>query len=177
MHDILEGSLQYEVKELLKHFIYIHKYLTLDELNKIINEFPYVLSEKATRPATIAPNVLASSDHSIKQKGYLQYIKLDHFNCSSYLAAEMWCLAWLLPLMVGDSIPEEDSQWKLFLDLLSIMDDVFAPNTTEDIAAYVQQLIGDYLARFKELYPHCSIIPKQHYMIHIPEWMEKYTSN
>ena len=89
----------------------------------------------------------------------------------------MWCLARLLPLMVGDSIPEEDSRWKLFLDFLSIMDYVFAPNTTEDIAAYVQQLIGDYLARFKELHPHCSIIPKQHYMIHIPEWMEKYTTS
>ena len=53
------------------------------------------------------------------------------------------------------------------------MDYVFAPNTTEDIAAYVQQLIGDHLARFKELYPYCTLIPKQHYMIHIPEWMEK----
>ena len=69
MHDILEGSLQYEVKELLKHFISFDKYFTLDKLNKIISEFPYVLSDKATRPATIAPSVLASSDHSVKQKG------------------------------------------------------------------------------------------------------------
>ena len=62
MHDILEGSLQYEV------FIHTEKYFTLDELNKKINEFPYVLSDKATRPATIAPTVLASSDHTVKQK-------------------------------------------------------------------------------------------------------------
>ena len=51
MHDILEGSLQYEVKELLKHFIYTEKYFNLDQLNKKINEFPYVLSDKATRPS------------------------------------------------------------------------------------------------------------------------------
>ena len=51
IHDILEGSLQYEVKELLKHFINTEKYFTLDELNKKISEFPYVLSDKATRPA------------------------------------------------------------------------------------------------------------------------------
>ena len=53
MHDILEGSLQYEVKELLKHFIHTKKYFTLDELNKKTREFPYVLSDKATRPATL----------------------------------------------------------------------------------------------------------------------------
>ena len=35
MHDILEGSLQYEVKELLKYFIHTEKYFTLDELNSI----------------------------------------------------------------------------------------------------------------------------------------------
>ena len=74
MHDILEGSLQYEVKELLKHFINTEKYFTLDELNKKISEFPYVLSDKATRPATIVPTVLASSDHTVKQKGWYLYI-------------------------------------------------------------------------------------------------------
>ena len=69
MHDILEGSLQYEIKELLKHFIYVKKYFSLDLLNDSICDFPYVLSDKATKPATIAPSVLTSSDHSVKQKG------------------------------------------------------------------------------------------------------------
>ena len=59
MHDILEGCLQYEVKKLLKHFILTEKYFTLDELNKKIDEFPYVLSDNATRPAKIAQTVLA----------------------------------------------------------------------------------------------------------------------
>ena len=74
MHDILEGSLQYEVKELLKHFIQTEKYFTLDQLNNKINEFPYVLTDKATRPAMIAPTVLASADHSVKQKGWAIHI-------------------------------------------------------------------------------------------------------
>ena len=71
MHDVLEGSLQYEVKELLKHFINVEKYFTLNILNDSINDFPYVLTDKATRPAIIGSSVLASSDHSIKQKGLL----------------------------------------------------------------------------------------------------------
>ena len=70
MHDILEGSLQYEMKELLKHFIHTKNFFSLDQLNKKINEFPYVLSDKATRPSMIAPNVLASANHSVKQKGW-----------------------------------------------------------------------------------------------------------
>ena len=65
MHDILEGSLQYEVKELLKHFIHTEKYFTLDQLNNKINEFPYVLTDKAARPAMIGSTVLASADHSV----------------------------------------------------------------------------------------------------------------
>ena len=69
MHDILEGSLQYEMKELLKHCIYDKIFFSLDQLNKKISEFPYVLTDKATRPSMIAPNVLASADHSVKQKG------------------------------------------------------------------------------------------------------------
>ena len=48
MHDILEGSLQYEVEELLKYFVNTKNYFTLDELNNKINEFPYVLTNKAT---------------------------------------------------------------------------------------------------------------------------------
>ena len=39
MHDILKGSLQYEAKELLKHFILTEKYFTLDELSKKLMNF------------------------------------------------------------------------------------------------------------------------------------------
>lgn len=50
MHNILEGSLQFEVQELLKHCIQTEAYFTL-ELNTVIEEFPYVLSDKANKPA------------------------------------------------------------------------------------------------------------------------------
>ena len=71
MHDVLEGSLQYEVKELLKHLIHTEKSFSLLQLNGRLDGFPYVLSDKATRPTIIAPQVLSSSDHSLKQKGTL----------------------------------------------------------------------------------------------------------
>ena len=85
----------------------------------------------------------------------------------------MWCLARLLPLMIGEFIPEDDDRWELFTTFLSIVDYVLAPTTNEDIIEYLRKLIEDHHSRFCELYPHCSIISKQHYMIHFPDWMRK----
>ena len=176
MHDILEGSLQYEVKELLKYFVNTKNYFTLDELNNKINEFPYVLTDKATRPATIAPTVLASSDHTVKQKGLYKHIYTYTViipKYYTYVAAEMWCLARLLPLMIGEHIPQDDDRWELYKTFLTILDYVFAPNTNEDIIEYLRELIEDHHVKFRELYPDCLITPKHHYMVHIPDWMEK----
>ena len=70
----------------------------------------------------------------------------------------MWCLArLLLPLMIGNRyqrtmIDENSSQH------LSIVDYVFAPTTDENIIEHLKSW-------FCELYRHCSIILKQHYMI------------
>ena len=68
-----------------------------------------------------------------------------------HAASEMWCLARLLPLMVGDYVNEDDDKWQLFLDLLTIMDYIFAPIANMDIVSYVRVLIRDHLTRFCEL--------------------------
>ena len=86
----------------------------------------------------------------------------------------MWCLARLLPLMIGDSVPHNDPNWDNFLLLLKITDYVLAPVSSQGIAALLTNLIEDYLQSFIELYPECRIIPKQHYMIHMPQWISRY---
>ncbi len=86
----------------------------------------------------------------------------------------MWCLARYLPLIIGDLVPEDDEKWNLFLMLLTIVDYVFAPRTTPDVIAYVRFLINQHHTEFRRLYPDCVMIPKQHYMVHIPEWMERW---
>ena len=69
MHDILEGSLQYEVKELLKYLIREEKLLSLNDLNQKIQLFPYVQCDKVNKPAIISENCFSSSSHSLKQTG------------------------------------------------------------------------------------------------------------
>ena len=69
MHDILEGCLRYETKELLKYLLLGQKLLTLDDLNSRINNFHYCYADATNKPMPIASTSLLSSDHSLKQSG------------------------------------------------------------------------------------------------------------
>ena len=89
----------------------------------------------------------------------------------------MWCLSRLLPLMIGDRIPKGNQRWENFLQLLEIMDIIFAPVVSTDDVAYLHTLIEEHHQAFIELYSLCSIIPKMHYMIHYPEWILRYLFN
>ena len=70
MHDILEGCLEYEVKELLKYLIQA-KLITVNELNKRIEAFPYGYSDAKNNPSIISDKTLKSQDHSLKQTDIL----------------------------------------------------------------------------------------------------------
>ena len=69
MHDVLEGVLQYLIKELLKVFIYQKKYFKLDDLNGRIGSFDFGYHNDTNRPAPIQAQKLASQDNSLKQHG------------------------------------------------------------------------------------------------------------
>lgn len=69
MHDILEGVLQYEVKEMLK-FFKSSRVLSLAEINNAIESFPYGYADAADKPSPILDNTLDSTEsNSLKQKG------------------------------------------------------------------------------------------------------------
>lgn len=68
MHDVLEGSLAYEMKELIKHLI-SEKIITLAQINEFISNFPYYGPDARNKPYAIGSNVLSSSDHGLKQTG------------------------------------------------------------------------------------------------------------
>lgn len=90
-----------------------------------------------------------------------------------YAATQMWCLARLLPLMIGEKIEGNNPHWDNFLLLLSILDYCLAPVVSEDWAAFLRMIINDHHKEFKRLYPACRLTPKMHYMVHFPEMMCK----
>ncbi|XP_028416232.1 uncharacterized protein LOC114540154 [Dendronephthya gigantea] len=154
MHDVLEGTLQYHTKEILKYFILEKKAFSLDELNKRITSFDYGYHNDSNKPAPILRTKLTSDDNSLKQ----------HAN-------EMWCLGLFLPLLVGEFIDEDDDHWTAYCTLLEIVRIVFSPLVSKQQIPYLQVLIQNHHESFKALYPHASIIPKMHYMIHMPRTM------
>ena len=89
------------------------------------------------------------------------------------IASQAWCLGRFLPLLIGDLVAEEDDKWENFIHLLKIMEYVFAPVTTADKLDYLQTLIEDYLIGFTQLYPDRPLVPKMHYLIHMPTWMKR----
>ena len=90
-----------------------------------------------------------------------------------FVHTKMWCLGRLLPLIIGDLVPEGDKKWELILQVFTINDYMFAPKTTSDIVAHVR-LLKYHHTKLTLLYPECLVIPKLHYMVHIPLWMERY---
>ena len=76
MHDLLEGCLAYEVKELLKHLIN-SSIITLAELNSSMASFPYTGSDARNKPTPLSSTTMSSSDHSLKQTGtFLLYANI-----------------------------------------------------------------------------------------------------
>ena len=85
MHDILEGSLQLHIKWLLKHCITHMKYFTINILNERIRSFNYGAAEGSNRPTCIAPDVLMSSNISVKQSCKLQLYDHASMQTSMYI--------------------------------------------------------------------------------------------
>lgn len=69
MHDVLEGLLQYEVKELLKYTINEQQFFTLDNLNQCIQNFHYGFPDVSNKPCVISSTTLNSNANSLKQRG------------------------------------------------------------------------------------------------------------
>ena len=75
--------------------------------------------------------------------------------------------------MVGDKVPAGDDFWLNYMDLLNIVDLLLAPELTEDDVAHLSVLIEDHHLEFVRLYPHASVTPKMHYLIHMPRLILK----
>ena len=92
-------------------------------------------------------------------------------NCYLYsysAASQMWLLGRILPAMIGHLIPLDDEHWECFLKLLHILRMLLSPIITSDETFYLEILIEEHHEDFVRLYPDRSVIPKMHYMVHMP---------
>ena len=156
MHVLLEGTVPYELSQLLFNLIYVQKLFTLRWLNTAIRGFPYSYLHTKTRPEPI-------EKHHIDGKSTIKQT-----------ASAMLTLCQTLPVILGPKVPQDDEHWVQYLHLMQIVHLCTSPYCTSETAAMLEVLIAQYLRNFKVLYPKQSFIPKMHFMVHFPRQMLRY---
>ncbi len=150
MHDLFEGVVPCEFKLFLQYCI-SQSVFSLDTFNHRLAAFDFGYSEIGDRPASM------DSEYKLRQT-----------------ASQMWLLARIFPLLVGDLLPRGNSNWDCLLKLLKICEICTAPVVTADNAAYLELLVEEHHKEFKRVYPGVSLIPKMHFMIHFARQILKF---
>ena len=89
-------------------------------------------------------------------------------------ASQMWTLGRLLPVMIGHIIPEDNTHWLHYLEILDIMDLLFSPFVRPETPGYLEVLLEQNLQAFLDLYPDHSILPKMHFLTHMPNFLARF---
>ena len=132
------------------------KYISLDNLNSRILNFPYSPSEALDKPQII--------DRKWLQDG----------KTFAQSAASMKNLITTLPFIVVDFIPKSDKYWVNFLRCLQITLLSLSPVASDQTLESLQCLIAIYSKTFQELYPDETFKPKLHYLVHFPSQLRDF---
>ena len=84
-------------------------------------------------------------------------------------ASQSLLLVRILPLLIGDKVPENDENWQCFLLLRKIIDILACPVASADLCGSLKVLILEHHREFVSLYSEDAMIPKFHYLVHYPE--------
>ncbi|GBL99167.1 hypothetical protein AVEN_4237-1 [Araneus ventricosus] len=88
-------------------------------------------------------------------------------------AAQMWQLAYMLPLIIGQSISSNCPYWDNYTALLEACSVIFSPCITLNMVDFLRVCIEEYLYSFQQLYDK-TLTPKQHFLIHYPQLIIKF---
>ncbi len=151
-HDMFEGFSNEVMEHIIRYFVQ-ESYFTLPELNQKIRTFEYAECDKANKPWPFA-------DELGKFK-----VKLT--------ASQCYCFIRLLPLMVSEWVPSDDSCLQLLCDLLDIVDYIVAHTIHPGELLLLDEMISTfhqkYYAEFED-----SVTPKAHYLIHYARQMKLF---
>lgn len=154
LHDLFEGIVPLELALCLNTLIK-GKYFTLDELNKLIKEFPYKWTDKTDNTTT------SSIDFCCKKT-------------VGENAHENWALLRILPLIVGERIPESEPTWQVLLNLKDIVELVLFSVHTDFTICFLDSKISEHRHRFLEAFPQERLIPKHHFLEHYPQLIKAF---
>ena len=172
MHVILEGVLPYEMKMMLKVFIFDKRYFGLKTLNARLSGFVYGRNESRTKPPKSFERKNIAGESSLSLSGEFCSILVatyKFFDDNFFIASQAWTFAAILPLIVGHMIPEDDLHWECYLLLLQIIQYSTAKVTSSSSSSYLAALVDQHHQMFVQCYPEARITPKMHYMVHFAQ--------
>ena len=153
MHVILEGVAQYDIRLIICHYIIDEKVFTLDEFNQALGSFNFGYTERRCKPERIHCSVISGSDG--------EKLKLNSENTR--------ILCKVFPFILDYLHVNKNTEIYLFLmDMLSIIQISFSPVISEETVQYYKDLIANYLKSYAQLFPNCTLKPKHHFLVHLP---------
>ena len=148
-------------------------YFGYDDIYKITVNFEYG-SESTAVPSPLTATILQSADKTrLGQTGKFIILPVSTHSVSHTVAVQMWTLGRMLPVMIGHYVPENEEHWMHYIELLDIVDLIFSPTVHPNMPGYLEVTIEENLEMFATLYGGASIIPKMHFLIHIPRLLER----
>ena len=132
--------------------------MTIGNLNAAITNHDYGYTEVSDKPCPLRETVFSGTER----------YKLK------YKAAQARLFLKLLPFYLGSFVHKENDFFFLLTNLQQIVQIIYSPVITSITIEELRTLISDHLSLFKQLFPESNILPKQHYMIHIPSMIEMF---
>lgn len=157
MHDVSEGTVPFVSKHVIKKLV-SDGIISLAILNRKLSEFSFQGTDKKSRPPPIS-HASIFNDSGIKGS-----------------AAEKWCLFRFFPFMVGDSVPDSNAAYHVYLSLRSVVDIVCAPQLTTETVPFLESQISEFYESFREVFPDVNCTTKMYYLIHYPRLILLYGS-
>lgn len=156
MHVLLEGLVKNELSLVLSSFIYVEKMFTLKWFNEAIIAFPYSYLHSNRKPVTFEKK------------------HLDGTGTIRQTASAMLTLCEVLPIIIGQKVPEANEVWINWLRLIQIVLLCTTPYCSRSTASILQIFICKYLHTFRNIHSRATFTPKMHFMIHLPQQMLLY---
>lgn len=146
LHDLFEGVVAVELSLCLKELIR-KGFITFDGLNNRIKQFPYKFSDLVNKPQAITKTSLASG--KVNGNGH-----------------ENWALLRLLPLLIGNYIPEQEQSWEILMDLKEIVEITVSTTLSEGTLCYLGNKLSDHRQLLTDTFPEFKLKPKHHFIDH-----------
>jgi len=148
MHDFLEGLCLYVLESLLFTFVFVKKYLTVENVNMKIESLQYNGESLVNKPPIISATRLKNK----------LGLKMS--------AAETNTFLHFFGILIGDYVPRDDVHWNLFKLLRRISDVIMSPRVLESDVYLLRNLINQHHTLYIQFYDKLPF--KFHNLIHYP---------